>query len=183
LEFSFPTPFTEYLNAIHIFSFDFFIIDCIPGGYLRSVLVWSIVPLALCLLNEIVCKLRVLYVSSSSSSSSSASSSAIHQGEEAMKQSETIKSIQNKHFSYFILLMFTLLPPVVRRQFVGLYCFNLEGMRYLKIDTSIDCDSSEYMAFMLFDILAICLYMAVPLYWALLLRRHIIILNPPATDE
>jgi hypothetical protein len=93
------------------------------------------------------------------------------------------KEIKNEHFSFFLLLMFTLLPPVVRRQFIALYCFDLQGEQYLKIDSSIDCNSSSYQLFVIFDVLGIIIYMSIPLFWATLLYRQRTVLNPPMTDE
>jgi hypothetical protein len=79
--------------------------------------------------------------------------------------------------------VFTLLPPVARKQFVALDCFRLQDQMLLRVDTNVDCNSSGYQFFRSLDVLMILLYMYIPLHWIKLLYRQRSVLNPPSTDE
>jgi hypothetical protein len=187
LEFQFPSPLSQFLQSLHILSFDFFILDCIPGNYLSLVLFWSLLPLLICLLNELVCRVRIsllwYHMSNNNNNNDSLDDVSGEDVSMASLMQTAVKKIKNEHFSFFLLLMFTLLPPVVRRQFVALYCFDLQGEQYLKIDSSIDCNSAEYELFRIYDILAIMVYMMIPLLWATLLYRKRFSINPAHTER
>jgi hypothetical protein len=174
LAIEFPSPFSKFVDSLHFLSFDLYIIDCLPGGYLVSVLLWSLVPIALIIMNYFICEMRILHKTFDFTNKQYFK----HRLAQNLK-----KEIKNEHFSFVLLLMFTLLPPVVRRQFIALYCFDLQGEQYLKIDSSIDCNSSSYQLFVIFDVLGIIIYMSIPLIWATLLYRQRMVLNPPMTDE
>ena len=77
------------------------------------------------------------------------------------------------------------LPTVVSVQFKSLRCSELEGLevRYLRADTSIDCDSAEYQAFVGRVAWLLALYLCVPLvYLALLYRVSDRLHAPPGAD-
>ena len=77
------------------------------------------------------------------------------------------------------------LPTVVSVQFKSLRCSELEGLgvRYLRADTSIDCDSAEYQTFVGRVAWLLALYLCVPLvYLALLYRVADRLQAPPGAD-
>ena len=77
------------------------------------------------------------------------------------------------------------LPTVVSVQFKSLRCSELEGlgMRYLRADTSIDCDSAEYQTFVGRVAWLLALYLCVPfVYLALLYRVSDRLHAPPGAD-
>lgn len=55
--------------------------------------------------------------------------------------------------------------------------------KYLRIDTSIDCDSAEYQTFMVYDGLFIAAYLSIPLVWFVLLYKERKSLNPPLGNQ
>jgi hypothetical protein len=62
-------------------------------------------------------------------------------------------------------------------------CISLaSGKRYLRSDTSIDCDSPEYGVFSLRILLFLIAYQCVPIVWMLLLNRQRHALNPPTSQ-
>ena len=70
-------------------------------------------------------------------------------------------------------------------QFKSLRCSELEGLgvRYLWVDTSIDCDSAEYQTFVGRVAWLLALYLCVPLvYLALLYRASDRLVVPPEAD-
>jgi hypothetical protein len=186
LEVKFPSPLLQFLDSLHIISFDLFIIDCLPGGYITSVFLWTMIPIGISLFNLFLCQVRIwrLMRSSEFKELRRLGNQKINDGGESEMKLDTMKKkITNEHFGFFLLLIFTLLPPVVRRQFIALNCFNYNDHSLLRIDTSVDCKSPEYKLFRMFDIFVIILFMTLPLYWAFLLQLQKNILNPPATDE
>jgi hypothetical protein len=73
-----------------------------------------------------------------------------------------------------LLLGFLALPPVSLQLLQALDCVSIAEKNYLRVDTSIDCDSSAFKVFSVVDGLLIVSYLAIPLLWFLLLykRRH-----------
>ena len=65
------------------------------------------------------------------------------------------------------------MPTVVSVQFKSLRCSELEGLgvRYLRADSSIDCDSPEYDAFVGNIIWLLTVYLCIPLAYLGLLYR------------
>ena len=61
-------------------------------------------------------------------------------------------------------------------------CVTIAGRDYLRVDTSVGCDSPQYRSFRAVNSLFIWLYMSVPLSWLVLLFRLRGRLNPPATS-
>ena len=81
--------------------------------------------------------------------------------------------------------IFQVLPTVVSVQFKSLRCSELEGLevRYLRADSSIDCDSAEYQTFVGRVVWLLALYLCVPLvYLALLYRVSDRLHAPPGAD-
>lgn len=64
----------------------------------------------------------------------------------------------------------------------ALDCNTVAGRRYVKVDTSLDCDSSESLNFKLLDGCFIAAYLGIPLFWLLLLHRRRVDMNPRTLD-
>ena len=62
---------------------------------------------------------------------------------------------------------------MANKQFQALDCipFSHDNRRYLRLDTSIDCESEAYRSFQALVVLLIVLYQLIPLVWFLLLLR------------
>jgi hypothetical protein len=67
------------------------------------------------------------------------------------------------------------------KQLQGLDCITVAQKRYLRIDTSIDCDSDEYHTFLVLDALLIVAYLTTPIVWLVVLVSHRRALNPAPT--
>ena len=82
-------------------------------------------------------------------------------------------------FEYIILR----LPSCIQFfRFQALDCITVAGRRYVKVDTSLDCDSSESRFFRLLDGFFIAIYLGIPLLWLLLLCRRRAEMNPRTLD-
>jgi hypothetical protein len=97
--------------------------------------------------------------------------------------STKMENIKSRHFYFFLLNFFLLLPPVSRRQFSALNCFDLNGMQLLRVDTMVDCTSKQYQLFRVVNAAFIAVYMGIPLYWAVLIHRHRNVLNPHSQNR
>lgn len=67
-------------------------------------------------------------------------------------------------------------------RFQALDCVTISERRYVKVDTSLDCDSFESQTFIILDGLFIVIYLGIPLLWLLLLCRRQADLNPSTLD-
>lgn len=67
-------------------------------------------------------------------------------------------------------------------RFQALDCVHVAGRRYVKFDTSLDCDSPESQKFQILDCLFIALYLGIPVLWLILLSRRRAELNPVPGD-
>ena len=81
--------------------------------------------------------------------------------------------------NHLLLLGYLVLPSVALKQLQALDCVEVAGKHYLRIDTSVDCDSAEFKAFRVVDGLFISAYLSTPLVWLALLLTHRDSLNPP----
>jgi hypothetical protein len=97
--------------------------------------------------------------------------------------STKMEKIKSRHFYFFLLNFFLLLPPVSRKQFSALNCFDLNGMQLLRVDTMVDCTSKQYQLFRVINAAFIAIYMGIPLYWAVLIHRHRNVLNPHSQNR
>jgi len=57
------------------------------------------------------------------------------------------------------------------------------GLRYLRVDTSIDCDSNAYKDFSTVIVMFVIIYQCIPLLWFVLLYRKKSDLNPPTSNH
>ena len=71
-------------------------------------------------------------------------------------------------------------------QFKGISCARLaSGVRFLRVDTSVECNFStnaDFRLILAFDIPLIIIYQSIPLLWAWSLYTNRDRLNPPVTD-
>jgi hypothetical protein len=157
LDVSFPSPFKEMLSLLSFFSFDFLSLECIfeDSNHFTSVYLWSLTPIALALL------LVAAHAVSSRFPGSTATRAVL--------------------VNRLLLLGYLVLPSVSLKQLQALDCVEVAGQRYLRIDTSVDCDSQEFKAFHVVDSLLITAYLSTPLLWLVLLFSHRESLNPPST--
>jgi hypothetical protein len=168
LDVVFPPPFKNMLEILSFFSFDFISLDCIISNsdYFTTVYVWSLIPFIIAFLIICIYYGNIAWLR--------------YQQEEYLDRAEKLRV----QFSYYLLLLtYIVLPTVSLKQFQGLDCFELAGRYYLRTDTSVDCESNSFIAFQVFDVLLILLYMSTPLVWFLLLYSVKHRLNPNTKDK
>jgi hypothetical protein len=154
----FPSPFTEMMSALSVFSFDFLSFECFfpNSDYFLSVYLWATIPVALAIALVFVHAVRL----------------ATRGGNAA--------EVANR----LLLLGFLSLPVVSLKLFQALDCVEVAERSYLRIDTSVVCDSQQYKSFALVDGLFIVIYMSMPLVWLALLQKNKGRLNPGSgTDK
>jgi hypothetical protein len=96
---------------------------------------------------------------------------------------EKILKLQRRRAYYILLFTYLVLPSVSLKQFQALDCIIIADRSYLRIDTSISCDSTKFGTFAVFDACFIAIYMSLPLIWLVLLFNSRHRLNPPAYDS
>jgi hypothetical protein len=154
---NFPAPFKQMLSLLSVFSFDFLAADCLVEGsnHFTSVYLWSAIPIAIGLLLVLVHFVR------------------------ARRPGSTISTAD---LTYQLLLLgYLVLPSVSLKQLQALDCVEVAGKRYVRIDTSVDCDSQDFRVFRFVDILFITAYLSIPLIWLALLLSRRDSLNPAPT--
>lgn len=164
LEVPFPKNFRRMASTFSFISLDLFTPKCWSGGAnpLSEVYLWSLFPIAFALLNGLVLAGRLLKNRASS---------------------DIVRSyLVQTHVTYFLLMSYCLLPPVVCKQFQALSCVEVGGKKYLRSDTSVSCEESGYKSFVVVDVFFILAYLAVPLAWGHFLYKARMRLNPPAAD-
>ena len=67
-----------------------------------------------------------------------------------------------------------MLPPVTGKLFISLDCVDIDDSKYLRTETSIDCQSSDFKHFEAFAGIFIAAYLCLPLIWAFMIYsiRH-----------
>jgi hypothetical protein len=139
------------MSMLSVFSFDFLSLECLfkDSDHFLSVYLWSATPVAIALLLLV--------------------------GHFAQGKGRNASTLANR----LLLLGYLCLPAVALKQFQALDCVKVAGKLYLRIDTSISCETSNFTIFKLVDGLFISVYMAIPLMWLVLLMGNRRILNPP----
>ena len=82
--------------------------------------------------------------------------------------------IASQHAWAFLFLTYLVLPACSMIQFQALECKTLDrtsGRSFLRVDSSIDCDSQAYKRYRLAIFLFIFVYQSFPVFWLILLRR------------
>jgi hypothetical protein len=91
------------------------------------------------------------------------------------------QQLVGEHVGFFLLISYLVLPPASRIQLQALDCVELKGSgRFLRVDTSIDCDSSSYASFVHLDYVLLACFLSIPLVWGALLWSKRRQLNPGA---
>jgi len=159
IDVSFPSPFKEMMSAISIFSFDFLSLECFfeNSNHFLSVYLYSAAPIILVGVLVLIHYMGVSYSSMVGS---------------AIPTTATL--------TYRLLLLgYLVLPPVSLKLLQALDCVTIADKSYLRIDTSIDCDSTEFTTFKVIDGMLITMYLSTPVVWFALLFRARSRLNPP----
>jgi len=173
----FPAPFSSMLNLMNFFSFDFISIECFSTNakerYFFTVYVYSIVPLVISFVLFVLAAVRLTIV-------------ALHNGSVA-----AANKIRSLHLYLFLFLTYLVLPPVAMKQLQSLDCIEFEHVearpnkedkiyksKYLRFDTSIDCESQEYYEFRNNILVFIAIYQLIPWVWYRLLKSKKSAVNP-----
>jgi hypothetical protein len=91
------------------------------------------------------------------------------------------QQLVGEHVGFFLLISYLVLPPASRIQLQALDCVQLKGSgRFLRADTSVDCDSESYAAFAAYDYVLLACFLSIPLVWASFLWSKRRQLNPMA---
>lgn len=147
------------MGILSFFSFDFLGFECLfkDADQYLSVFAWSTAPM---LIAVFLC--------------------FVHIARQVATGGTSASSLSNQ----LLLLGYLVLPPVSLKQFQALDCVTVAERCYLRIDTSIDCDSDQFKAFVLVDVIFIAVYLSIPLVWLVLLSKYRERLNPaPVTGS
>jgi len=156
-EFVFPQPFARMLQVMSIFSLDFLDLSCVRNaGAFTTVIAWSLIPVFLEVLCLLLCVIRRA---------------------RARTRVES-KEILRQHSSFFFVMTYIVMPPICRYQFQALDCINIDENKYLRANTTVDCDSARYAEFKVLDVVLVLSWMSVPLIWLSILYRKRHRLNP-----
>jgi hypothetical protein len=159
-----PPPFKGLLQALTVFSFDFVPLDCSVHDALKGILIWSIVPIVLVLLTlTLFCIRRFAMV----------------------RRNEPRNSLDRLRNEFsFVLLMFSfvILPTTTQKQFQALDCQFINGRSYLRVNTSISCESEKYARFRIILLIFIFIYLSVLPLWGVVLFRIREKINPNVAD-
>jgi len=157
LDVSFPEPFTSMLDFLTVFSLDFLTLECSQYGttasrYFFKIYCWCCFPIILIIVLALVGLARYF----------------------VLPESQSPKAIINQHIWMVLLVSYLVLPTVANKQFQALNCLHLnkENMSFLRDDSSIDCNSSDYLNFRSYLICFIIVYQSIPLMWFILLYQY-----------
>ena len=172
LNIKFPSPFSDLLSALSLFSFDFLSLECVSdrANQYVSVLLWSGVPIILAIMNLVIYGGRRTRIM------------AVHD-RNVINIGYLRENLAQQHTYFFLMLTYLVLPPVSRKQFQLLSCIDVADGRYLRVDTSIDCDAADYQSFLIMNVMFILLYLSIPLVWLVLLRSYRHQLNPKISNR
>ena len=181
LDITFPSPFSNMLGFLTIFSLDFLALECLDrngNAYFVTVYLWCIIPILLGFMILLIGIIRILI--------SSSFNSLIENNNENNneKEEERRERIINQHIWLCLFLSYLVLPPVSSKQLQSFDCISLEsGHLYLRSDTSIDCESSSYLQFRGVVILFLMIYQMIPILWMILLFGRREELNPSTSNH
>jgi len=164
----FPYPESHFSATLSILNLDFFSFSCFLGAqdYLDEALFWAIAPLLLIVMNCIVYIVRNRLLRS-----------------EERSDSQQHKNLVNCHVSIFLTFTFIILPATSRK-LLGVYdCVALTDHNYLRVDTSIDCDTKYYIARRNAISVLLFGYLSVPLVWMRFLYRKKEWLTPGPSEH
>ena len=154
-EMKFPPVFNHTMAFMHgilsVNVISLMPLGCIlPSNYHTSLVYYTICPLVFWVVAMLTCAI--------------------------MDKAGKFQNLQNKIFSFVLLMSFLLLPILSVKIFNTFSCqeFDTGYGRYLKVDLSIDCDSPEHQRFQIFAAVMIVIYpIGVPAwYYSLLSKQH-----------
>jgi hypothetical protein len=192
-----PSPFKEMMILLSLLSFDFLALDCLfPNAtYYTTVYMWALTPLIMVAFLWALYQLRISCVAAAASSSSSSLSSFVwnnrytsallrlhHHGNHEEAELFMMKLREDRAY-YVLLFTYLVLPSVSLKLFQALDCITVANASYLRIDTSVSCDSDAYHNFTGYVILLVCIYVTTPLVWLVLLLRVNDRVNPKVVDK
>lgn len=186
---SFPQPFQGMMDALSFFSFGFLSLDCLfeDSDHETSVYLWSSVPLAIALVLVTAHLVQSVDRESGAAAASSKTSTLTYRllflgylvlPVVALKQLQVLFVPVNQlklfhcflalpdRFSFLLVFLSFILLTVV---FQALDCVTIAERNYLRIDTSIDCDSSAFNTFRAVNGVFVAVYLATPLVWLAML--------------
>lgn len=166
---TFPSLFSKFTAAFSFMNLNFGVLTCLKSNPSRliDVYVWSISPIILIVLNGIVYIIRF----------------TIERYRNLLDLlTDFDAALVREHTTYFLALLYLVLPPVTSKQLGALDCIHVGGGRYLRSDTSVDCNSEAYNRFVLVDVFFIVAYLSVPLGWICILYRNRSKINPICAD-
>jgi len=166
----FPSPFSNMLGMLSIFSFDFLALECFnrdDDAYYITVYLWCTLPLIAALLIILGGLFRIgvqSYILSSS---------------------QTCKEdIVNQHFWLLLFLSYLVLPPVSNKQLQIFDCTTLaSGESFLRSDSAIDCNGDSYLEFQAIILMFTAIYQLIPIIWFVVLNNKKRALNPDTSNH
>jgi hypothetical protein len=200
LSLRFPAPFSSLLFVLGFLKLDFLTLECATGSssFMTRVYITSVAPLLMALVIAIAVPIRrtILMLRQTRATvgggflfqrrlvrSASSVEASVHSL--TKEHYHLTKRIVSQHTFALLLLTYIVLPPVSATLFEALDCDILvhSGASFLRADTSIDCNSSNYATFRVIVCLFLLLYQSLPIGWYVLLRQHRQFLNPPYWTE
>jgi len=163
-----PHPFPDMMNVFSIFSLDFLPFRCFTSHYFNETYLWSVLPLLITIITILYFAVRASCVVKD-----------IMSIEHRLHQ---LRFLFERCVTYILLMTYLVLPPVSLKQFQGLNCQSIRGESFLRVDTSIDCNSASYSHFRLINGLSVVIYMVIPSLWLYILWKQRRRLNPPTSD-
>ena len=167
LDVTFPEPYDTFLSRLSWVSLDFISFECVlkqSDSLYFSVYALSALPFLAILLNGAVYVLRRWRAM-------------------CIDRTGDDDQLNHQHAYVAILITYLVLPPVSRRQFQALDCVAVAEGSFLRVDTSINCESSKFQAFRVVDALLITVYLSIVLFWLVILLKHRKHMNPWLSDE
>jgi hypothetical protein len=160
------------LGLLSVFSFDFLALECLDNGgnsYFLTVYLWCVLPIAFAFIIVFTGMVRVMMSKSFK--------------RETVNERTNQTAVKNQHIWLLLFLTYLVLPPVSNKQLQVFDCVTVNDNRYLRSDTSIDCDKSNYLNFSYIVLLFIGLYQCIPIMWMYILHRKKASLNPYAANH
>jgi len=170
LDVSLPWPFSKMVGGMSFISFDFLTLKCFESNYLLSVILWSIFPILVVIINFFVYTVRISRLHGLSVWNSFKSS--LNHKEISMSRKRQSIDILRQHMSLFILWSYLVVPPVTRKQLEALDCVEVSNKLYVRTETQVSCQTKSYHLFEFGDILFVCIYLSVPLIWLMMLFKQ-----------
>ena len=137
------------------------------SNYFTETYLWSALPLILAFV-------ILLYFA--------ARAACLFVGSNSIDRSRHQSQLYGSCATYLLLMTYLVLPPVSLKQFQSLNCQSIRGESFLRIDSSINCNSEAYFNFQQMIGFCVALQMTIPPFWLYLLWKQRRRLNPPTND-